>query len=169
MYILSSLRLGFRTWTEDDLELAMGLWGDPAVTKLIDSRPQLSAEDVKGILDRNIAFQSERGVQYWPVFLLETVEHVGCCGLRPYDADESVLEFGVHLRPLFWGQGFGEEAGRRVTRYAFETLGVKALVAGHNPHNLGSKRLLEKIGFRYTHSELYPPTGLVHPSYICER
>ena len=25
---------------------------------------------------------------------------------------------------------------------------------------------LRKLGFRYTHDELYPPTGLRHPSYL---
>jgi RimJ/RimL family protein N-acetyltransferase len=51
-------------------------------------------------------------------------------------------------------------------RYAFHTLGVKALFAGHNPGNTASRRVLEKLGFRYTHDEYYPPTGLKHPSYI---
>ena len=49
--------------------------------------------------------------------------------------------------------------------YAFNTLGVKGLFAGHNPANEASRRLLEKLGFRYTHDEYYPPTGLNHPSY----
>jgi len=50
--------------------------------------------------------------------------------------------------------------------YAFSTLGVKGLFAGHNPANEASRRVLEKLGFRYTHDEFYPPTGLNHPSYI---
>lgn len=40
-YFLRSERLGFRLWGSDDLDLAMGLWGDPLVTRLIDSRGQL--------------------------------------------------------------------------------------------------------------------------------
>ena len=50
--------------------------------------------------------------------------------------------------------------------YAFNTLGVKGLFAGHNPGNAASRRVLEKLGFRYTHDEYYPPTGLNHPSYL---
>ncbi len=37
-YFLRSKRLGFRRWIEDDLDLALGLWGDPTVTRLIDRR-----------------------------------------------------------------------------------------------------------------------------------
>ena len=29
--------------------------------------------------------------------------------------------------------------------------------------------MLHRLGFRYTHDELYPPTGLNHPSYLLKR
>lgn len=41
-YFLRSARLGFRCWTERDLDLAESLWGDPAVTRFIDNRGALS-------------------------------------------------------------------------------------------------------------------------------
>ena len=69
LYFLHSKRLGFRTWSEQDLPLAMGLWGDPEVTRFIDSRPQLSREDVKQLLEKHIAMEREHGIQYWPLFL----------------------------------------------------------------------------------------------------
>lgn len=169
MYFLRSERLGFRRWQQDDLALAIGLWGDPKVTRLIDARGQLSGEAVKQLLDKQIAMEREHGVQYWPIFLLDTSDHVGCCGLRPHDADRRVYELGVHLRPAFWRRGLAEEAASAVIRYAFGRFGAAALFAGHNPNNLASRRLVKKLGFRYTHDEYYPPTGLHHPSYILER
>jgi [ribosomal protein S5]-alanine N-acetyltransferase len=53
-----------------------------------------------------------------------------------------------------------------VIEHAFKTLAASALFAGHNPNNHASRRLLEKLGFQYTHDELYRPTGLHHPSYL---
>ncbi len=38
----STERLLARSWRIDDLQFAMRLWGDPAVTALIDSRGQLT-------------------------------------------------------------------------------------------------------------------------------
>ena len=73
---------------------------------------------------------------------------------------------GVHLRPEYWGQGLAQEAGRAVINLAFETLAVKSLFAGHHPENTASRRLIEKLGFHFTHEEFYPPTGLNHPSYL---
>jgi len=163
-FFLQSERLGFRLWSEPDTELAMALWGDAKVTKLIGG--PFSREQVTERLFREIATMRSHGVQYWPLFLLATGEHVGCCGLRPYKSEEGIYEIGVHLRKAHWGEGYAAEATLAVMEYAFSTLGVKGLFAGHNPANEASRRVLEKLGFRYTHDEFYPPTGLNHPSYI---
>jgi RimJ/RimL family protein N-acetyltransferase len=163
-YFLQSERLGFRTWSEADIELAMSLWGDPEVVKLIGG--PFSRAQVQERLSREIATLQSHGIQYWPIFLRATGEFAGCCGLRPYEPEEGICEIGVHLQKPFWGQGYAVETTQAVMRYAFRTLGVKALFAGHNPGNTASRRVLEKLGFRYTHDEYYPPTGLNHPSYL---
>jgi RimJ/RimL family protein N-acetyltransferase len=68
-----------------------------------------------------------------------------------------------------WGRGLATEAGRAVARFAFDDLGATALFAGHHPDNGASRKVLLKLGFVHTHDELYPPTGLLHPSYRLER
>lgn len=166
-YFLQSERLGFRHWSADDLPLAMGLWGDPEVTKFIGG--PFSEAQVRERLDKEIAQQAEYGIQYWPIFLLTSGEHVGCCGLRPYDMAQPVYEIGFHIRKAFWGQGYAREAAQAVIDYAFHTLGAKGLFAGHNPANAASRGLLTKLGFEYTYDEYYAPTGLNHPSYLLKK
>lgn len=172
-YFMRTARLGFRHWRPGDLDLALGLWGDIRVTRLIDARGQLSRAQVQERLAAEIASQAAHGLQYWPIFLLETHEHVGCCGLRPYDLPDQhpgrIYEIGFHIRADHWRQGYAYEAATAVMGYAFETLGAAALFAGHNPNNEASRRLLTRLGFRYTHDEYYPPTGLEHPSYLITR
>ncbi len=168
-YFLKTKRLGFRKWEEEDLEIAKELWGDPEVTKLIDTRGKLSEEQVKQRLTEEIKREQEYRVQYWPIFLLETVENVGCCGLRPYDLDKGIYEIGFHIRSNHWRKGYASEAARAVIDHAFNNLKASALFAGHNPKNEPSKHLLEKLGFQYTHDEFYAPTGLKHPSYLLKQ
>lgn len=168
-YFLFSRRLGFGHWQEADIELALGLWGDLRVTRLIDARGQLTEEQVRQKLQEEIDRQAQYGVQYWPIFLLSTGEHVGCCGLRPYDLDQNIYEIGFHIRPPYWRRGFASEAARRVITYAFDELGAQALFAGHNPRNTPSRELLLTLGFHYTHDEYYSPTGLNHPSYLLRK
>lgn len=162
-------RLVFRAWTQDDAELAVGLWGDPEVTRYIatpDSVPGRASCFER--LAREIAMRDEHGIQYWPVFLRDGA-HVGCAGLRPYHPTDDVLELGVHIRPAYWRRGLAVEAGRAVIAHAFDALEVRALFAGHHPRNEASRSLLSRLGFRYTHDEHYAPTGLMHPSYLLAR
>jgi RimJ/RimL family protein N-acetyltransferase len=165
-FFLESRRLVFRIWAKSDLELALGLWGDPQVTRFFDAREKLTPEEVQERLTREIAGQKEDGVQYWPIFLRTSHEHVGCCGLRPYEPSDNIFEIGFHIRTAHWGNGYATEAALRVIDYAFQDIAVDGLFAGHNPDNTASGRLLRKLGFRYTHDEYYAPTGLQHPSYI---
>jgi [ribosomal protein S5]-alanine N-acetyltransferase len=163
-YFLNTERLGFSHWSEDDLALAMTLWGDPRVSAWIGG--PFTAEQVSARLNREIEMFLTCKVQYWPVFLLKDGELAGCAGLRPYGNDQQIQELGFHFRPQYWGQGIAQEAARAVIAFAFETLALKGLFAGHHPENTASERLLRKLGFRFTHREIYPPTGLLNPAYL---
>jgi len=163
-YFLKSQRLGFRTWTMEDATLARALWGNAEVTHTFGgpfSEPQ--------ILERlacEIANQLAYKLQYWPVFCLKDQEFAGCCGLRPYKEGKQIYEIGFHFLPKFWGKGLATEAAQSVISYAFGPLGLKGLFAGHHPANATSASVLKKLDFRYTHDEIYPPTGELHPSYF---
>jgi [ribosomal protein S5]-alanine N-acetyltransferase len=165
-YFLRTDRLCFRYWSEADLDLAVGLWGDFEVTKFFDGRGPLSIEQVRTRLRQEIDTQAEHQVQYWPIFLIESDDHVGCAGLRPYDLSKKIYEIGFHVRSNCRRRGYAFEAARAVMAYSFNSLKVYGLFAGHNPKNKASRNLLRKLGFRYTHDEFYEPTGLQHPSYL---
>jgi [ribosomal protein S5]-alanine N-acetyltransferase len=152
-------RLRFREWKSDDLPLALQLWGDARVTALIGG--PFTQDQVARRLAEEIATESVHGIQYWPVF--EGNAFVGCCGLGP--RTEGVHELGFHLLPSAWGRGLATEAALAAIDHAFAALGVRALFAGHHPDNGPSRRLLSKLGFRWTHDELYAPTGRMHPCY----
>ncbi len=153
-YFLKSARLGFRCWTKEDLPLAQELWGDIEVTRFFGG--PFSEEEIAKRLD-------------WPIHLLSDNELVGCCGLRPYRLEDGIPELGFHLRPKFWGQGLAPEAARAVIDFAFKTIGAKGLSAGHHPENVASKKVLEKLGFRYTHDEFFAVLGMNIPYYLLGR
>jgi RimJ/RimL family protein N-acetyltransferase len=154
-------RLRFRVWRDDDLPFARLLFGDPRVTALVGG--PFDDAQVAARLAGELATQRAYGVAYWPI-ALHGGDDVGCCGLKPRDATS--LELGYYLRPAYWGAGYAAEAARSVVAHAFRSLGVAALYAMHHPENRGSGRVLEKVGFAYSHHELYPPTGLMHRGYV---
>ena len=168
-YFLQTKRLGFRLWRDADLEAAVALWGDPEVSRYLFAKGPPDRAAIEARLSRELSTQAQHGLQYWPMFLLEGGALVGCCGLRPYRLDEKIFEFGVHLLPAFWRQGLAMEAAAAVIEFGFTALSARALFAGHHPANVASRQMLARLGFRYTHDELYPPTGLYHPSYLLEK
>ena len=167
-YFLQSARLGFRCWRAADLQLAGNLWGDRAVTRYIAARGYTPRE-VQTRLQTEMECARTHGIQYWPIFLLATGEHVGCCGLRPRANHPESPELGVHVAARHWRQGYAFEAASRVIEYAFSLGGIEAIFAGHNPENDASRGLLLRLGFVYTGDEFYAPTGLQHPSYLLIR
>jgi ribosomal-protein-alanine N-acetyltransferase len=76
-------RLVARSWQIQDLSLAMELWGDPAVTALIDSRGKLTEVQVQEKLYAEIERERSSGVQYWALFDHRNNDFVGCGGLGP--------------------------------------------------------------------------------------
>jgi ribosomal-protein-alanine N-acetyltransferase len=163
-YFLKSERLGFRCWSREDLPLARELWGDIEVTRFFGG--PFSEEEIARRLEKEISRKETYGFQYWPIHLQADDEHVGCCGVRPYRKEDGIPELGFHLRPKYWGQGLAREAARAVIDLVFGTMGAKGLSAGHHPENLASKRVIEKLGFRYSHEEYSETLGMDIPYYL---
>jgi RimJ/RimL family protein N-acetyltransferase len=67
----------------------------------------------------------------------------------PFTAHANWLEIGWALRPEFWGRGYASEIGRAGLAYAFDVLGVEAVVSCTVRHNVRSRAVMERIGMRY--------------------
>ena len=106
LYFITTEQVGFRKWKQEDLCLAEQLWGEFEVTKFFDSGGTYSKEKVKSRFNQEIETELSTSLQYWPIFLKDSNDFVGCCGLRPYDMSKMILEIGVHLLPVYWGRGF---------------------------------------------------------------
>jgi len=164
-YFMETEQIGFSYWTDADLELASQLWGEKDVTQYICATGEFTQQNILDRLNAEVANRNLYQVQYWPIFDIKTDDLIGCCGLRPYKLEPHSYEIGFHLRKKYWGQGKAFDAATRVIHYAFTTLNADKLSAGHHPNNLGSRKLLTRLGFQYIDDNFYEPTGLYHPSY----
>jgi hypothetical protein len=73
-YFLTSPRLGFSTWSHDDLPLAMDLWGDPNVTRLTGGHSQRHhhpLNDASRRLLQGLGFRYTRDEFYAPTGQIE--------------------------------------------------------------------------------------------------
>jgi [ribosomal protein S5]-alanine N-acetyltransferase len=150
-----SARLTFRSWTAEDSNLAEALWCDPEVTFYFGGA--MTPEQTHERLHLECERGSRLGMQYWPIFMRDTGEFAGCAGLRPWSMDPIVVEAGVNLMRSAWGLRLGEEALLAVLAHGFETLRLPKIVAGHGVAHKNSRKLLERVGFEYTHNILWGP------------
>ena len=151
----ASGRLVFRSWSENDTALAESLWCDPEVTRFFGGA--MSREQAHDRLHIECERDRSLGMQYWPIFLRETGEFVGCAGLRPWSMDPQTIEVGVNLMRSAWGLRLGEEALLAVLAHGFDTLDLPVIVAGHGIAHDNSRKLLERVGFKYTQDILWGP------------
>ena len=67
------------------------------------------------------------------------------------------IEVGVNLMRNAWGLRLGEEALLAVLAHGFNALGLPIIVARHGVAHDNSRKLLERVGFKYTHDILWRP------------
>ncbi len=73
-------------------------------------------------------------------------ELIGLVGYTPHD--KGTAEIGYWIGKPWWGQGFATEAAQGIVRYCFTSGRLVRLSCCHLVDNPGSKRVIEKLGFR---------------------
>jgi RimJ/RimL family protein N-acetyltransferase len=68
---------------------------------------------------------------------------------EPFIAHANWVEIGWALRPEFWGYGYAAEIGCAGLAFAFDVLGVQAVVSCTVRHNQRSRAVMERIGMTY--------------------
>ncbi len=58
-------------------------------------------------------------------------------------------EVGFTINKEYWGKGFAKEACEKLIEVCFNELGLRKILARHNILNIGSQRVIEKLGFVY--------------------
>lgn len=84
-------------------------------------------------------------------FAVETLagEHIGFSGLHRIEWRHGAAVTGTIIgRRDLWGKGYGADAAKVRTRYAFEVLGLRLLLSDVMAENTGSLRMLQKAGYR---------------------
>jgi len=83
--------------------------------------------------------------QVWMITARDDGALIGAIGYRPRsEGDEA--ELGYWLAEPLWRRGLMSEAVERVVRHLFEDLGLAAVAANAMPANVGSWRIMDKVG-----------------------
>jgi len=147
--ILETERLLLRHLSSDDAAFMLELLNDPSYIQNIGDRRIRTVEGAKVYITKGpIASYATNGFGLDLVSLKETGESIGICGLIKRETLEDV-DIGYAFLPKFWLKGYAVESALAVKQFARDVVGLKRIVGITNPDNVGSIRVLEKIGMKF--------------------
>ncbi|MDE7421857.1 MAG: GNAT family N-acetyltransferase [Muribaculaceae bacterium] len=160
--MIETKRLILRLWKETDAEALYKYASDPDIGPIAGWPIHTSIENSLEIIRTVFA-----APETFAVVLKETDEPVGCCGimfsnsLHTADMKQKEAEIGYWIGKPYWGQGLIPEAVKALLARCFNELGLDAVWCGYYDGNVKSKRVCEKSGFKYHHTnqDIISPLG----------
>jgi len=147
--VLETERLTLRRLSTDDAEFILELLTDPAFLEYVGDKGVRTVADARDyILSGPIASYQQFGFGLYLVMLKGDGSPIGMCGLLKRESLPDV-DIGFAFLPRYRSRGYAYEAAAAVLAYARAQLGLGRIVAITVPNNVGSIRILEKIGLRF--------------------
>ena len=134
----------------DSGAMLKNVWGDPEVYRWMLFQPTLTPEDALERCRRSILFQRDSFAYF--ATLKDSDEAVGFCGIRE-NGPGHFEETGICVGTRYQGKGYGREILSLLLELAFEKLDAADFRYGAFRENVRSKKLAERFGFRFDHSE----------------
>lgn len=167
MLILETERLNIRQFTLDDSTFILELLTDPDWLKYIGNRGVHTRDDARRYLVNGTLENYKRfGYGFYMVERKADGASMGMCGLMKRKELQDV-DVGFAFLPPFRGWGYAYESADSVLNYARDALRLPRLAAITTPDNVRSTRLLEKLGFRFEKSVVWPDGDLLN-QYLIE-
>lgn len=146
--MLETERLFFRKFTPEDLPELIDLRSDPEVNKYMGGVRLQNPQALEKRLKEYIGSYDKYGFGASAMIWKETGEFFGWSGLMMME-DLNEVEIGYGMIKEFWGKGIGFECATAWLEYGFEKLNLERIVALADPDNIGSWRIMEKLGMTF--------------------
>lgn len=164
-YIFNSERLGFREWSEEDLNEFAKMNADPEVMEYF-LKP-LTIPETEEFFERLQNHFKKHGYNYFATEILETGEFIGFIGLarQEYESEFTpAVDIGWRLKKSAWGKGYATEGARKCLEYAFRELNLDEVISTCTEKNARSENVMKKIGMVKKGSFNHPKLK-EHPDY----
>lgn len=145
---LTTERLRLIPFAMEHLEGLYEINADPDVMRYI--RPVQTKDEVENWITGQQSAWAKYGFGWWAIVHRDTQAVIGAACLQHLaHLETNPLEIGWRLRPAAQGKGYATEAGRAAMAFAFNVIGVSKLMSVAHPENVGSTRVMERLGMTY--------------------
>jgi RimJ/RimL family protein N-acetyltransferase len=151
---LRTERLYLRRWRASDRSPFAQLNADPRVVEFFPGA--LSQEESDARVDQIEAHFQQHGFGLWAVEIPGLTPFAGFIGLSipSFQAPFTpCIEVGWRLDAAFWGRGYATEGARAAVDFGFRWQGAEEIVSFTVPHNVRSRRVMEKLGMTHSASD----------------
>ena len=155
--VIDTPRLTLRPLATSDVDAIWPLARDPELSRNLSWEPHVDREETAAFIAGKIGELAAGTSATWAIVPRAGDRAGQLSGVVSLDAirwqfrawrmDRAAL--GYWLAPALWNQGLMSEAALAATRWGFETLGLHKIVVSCVDGNVGSQRVIEKIGFRF--------------------
>ncbi|HMJ01217.1 MAG TPA: GNAT family N-acetyltransferase [Gaiellaceae bacterium] len=147
---IKTKRLLLRPFEAGDLDALHEIHSDESVARYLYNGPR-THQEVRELLGRKTTGSALQAEGQWlsaAVELRDSGDLIGDVSLRWASELHRQGEIGFIFHPAHHGQGYATEAARPLLAFAFETVGLHRVVGRTEARNVGSVRVLEKLGMR---------------------
>jgi ribosomal-protein-alanine N-acetyltransferase len=155
--ILETERLLFRQHILADVNEYCAMDMDPDVRRYIGGYPRTRDEAEKRF-EGSLKPATSRLSMWATVYKPENI-YIGRCGIYPHFDQHSTpipgeASLGLYIAKAYWNKGFATEAGKAFIDFGFDELKLHRIVTMVQVGNDASVRVLEKLGFVVTETEI---------------
>ncbi|MCR6640850.1 MAG: GNAT family N-acetyltransferase [Sporocytophaga sp.] len=147
MIAVQTDRLIFKEYKPEYANLAHKVFSDPQ-TMFFWPTP-FSINETQKWIERSLQSYKENGFGRYAIFLKETDEFIGDCGILKTETDNVLVhDLGYIIHEPFWNSGFGIEAAKAVMEFGFKKLNIESLYANMPFNHAASIKVAEKLGMK---------------------
>ncbi len=148
MFSLHTNRLTLHQVQESDIEDIHMLLSIPAVDQYNALGIPTNIEVTQVYLDEWIENLKMRQEFVFSIREKQENNFIGLFSLRIGTSKYKIGTIWYKLHPKYWSQGYATEAAYKVLQFGFENMNLHRIEAGCAIDNIGSIRVLEKIGMQ---------------------
>jgi len=93
-------------------------------------------------------------IEFWTVRKKEDNTFVGTANLNQLGTT-AMIQIGCHIKTEHWAKGYASEILKEVLTYGVETKQLKEIFGVFELNNIASKKLLEKLNFKFSERNVF--------------
>lgn len=164
-FYLETERLILRDLLDSDVEGIFALDSDSIVHQYLGNNPIKTMKQAEESINFIKQQYEELGIGRFATIEKSSGEFIGWSGLKLNTGESEALndrqdfiDIGYRFIPKYWGKGYATESSIATLQYGFETMNYDTIYGAADIENIGSNKVLQKIGLQFVNEFLFEET-----------